>query len=86
MKVGVSMKRDYLNVMFYIRCVVRTITLEKVIYDVVTNCGVTRFVPMDGDKLPKMVVDFMAENADNLVTYVQTQDKQFSVFFDMKPV
>lgn len=80
------MGRNVLNAMFYIRCVVRTITLEKAIYDVVTNCGVSRFVPMDGDKLPKMVVDFMAENAENLVTYVETQDKQFSVFYDMRPV
>lgn len=82
MKVGVIMSKLPFDFKFYIRCVIRIVTLEKAIYDVVTNCGVSRFIPMDGDVLPRMAVDFMSKNAEHMVVYATTPDTQVSAFFD----
>lgn len=81
-KVGVIMNRNYLNATFYIRAIVRVINHDKAIYDVITNCGVQRFIPLDGDDLPKMVVNFMAENQEYLVHYATTGNEMIDVFYD----
>lgn len=54
---------------FYIMAVIKYIYTGYVVFDVICNCGSSRFVPMHGDKLPKMVVDFMAEHEVDAVKY-----------------
>lgn len=50
---------------FYIRCVVLSQFPSYCVYTVVTNCGVSRFCPMMGDKLPQLVVDFLLEHQEH---------------------
>lgn len=67
---------------FHIRAVIRYIAPDCAVYDVVTNCGSSRFIPMNGDQLPKMVLDFMAEHENCLIKYTSS----VSVFFDEVPM
>ena len=67
---------------FHIRAVIRYIAPDCAVYDVVTNCGSSRFIPMNGDQLPKMVLDFMAEHEHCLIKY----SPSVSVFFDEIPM
>lgn len=67
---------------FHVKAVLRYIYPTYAVYDVVCNCGSSRFIPMNGDKLPKMVLDFMADHEADAVKY----SPECMVFYAEVPV
>lgn len=53
---GVPMSKP----VFYVQCVIMWINDGYCVYDVVSNAGVSRFVPALGSKLPEIVLDYLA--------------------------
>lgn len=55
------------NAIFHVFAVIMYTNGMYAVYDVVTNAGVSRFVPAVNIPLPKLVLDFMLNNYEKRV-------------------
>lgn len=65
------MSRQIFYINAVIACIGYYLEHQIVTYYVVTNAGTSTFCPALGDKLPAMVVDFMAEHEQHIIPNVR---------------